>query len=95
MENLEATMVEWRRVQGELTTSQAHFKDDINQHLQEEPNLEDDMNELANLMVELAISPKLNWLSLKLNSWMRQGKFSKSNWNSSRAWRYKWDKWKK
>ena len=37
----------------EMGNSQAHFMDEINQPLQEEPNLEDDIYELANLMVEL------------------------------------------
>ena len=40
----------------EMGNSQAHFMDEINQPLQEEPNLEDDICELANLMVELAKS---------------------------------------
>ena len=56
MTNLKPTMVEWIRAQAEFTTSQAQFMEEVNQPLQEELILENEVEELAISMAELAKS---------------------------------------
>ena len=54
MSNLEATMVELRRVQAELTTSQAQFMEKVHTRSQEESNFESEVDELAITRAKLA-----------------------------------------
>ena len=54
MSNLEVTMVELRRVQVELTTSQVQFIEKVPTPSQEESNFESEVDELAITMSKLA-----------------------------------------
>ena len=54
MSNLEETIAELRRVQAELTTSQAQFMEKVHTPSQEESKFESKVDELAITMAKLA-----------------------------------------
>ena len=54
--DLTMAQVEFASSMAEMENSQVCFMDEINQPLQEEPNLEDDLDELANSVLEVAKS---------------------------------------
>ena len=54
MTNLEATMAKWRRFQAKCETSQANFMEEVNQPPQEGLVFENEVDELAMSIAELA-----------------------------------------